>query len=75
MMNQEKEYISELIRTKPRAITGNSFYNCVGGLICDECKKDTNLCKCPKTLAEAEEMKKKIKRMDLDQLKRMLLKI
>ena len=49
-------YINELLKTKPRAITGNSFYTCVGGLICDICKKDTNLCKCPKTAAEAKEL-------------------
>ena len=48
-------YIQELLTNKPRAITGNSFYNCVGGLICEVCQKDTNLCKCPKTTAEAKE--------------------
>ena len=49
-------YITELLKTKPRAITGNSFYTCVGGLICEVCQKDTNLCKCPKTSAEAKEL-------------------
>ena len=49
-------YINELLKTKPRAITGNSFYTCVGGLICEVCQKDTNLCKCPKTAAEAKEL-------------------
>ena len=49
-------YISELLKNKPRAITGNSFYTCVGGLICEVCQKDTNLCKCPKTAAEAKEL-------------------
>ena len=48
-------YINELLTNKPRAITGNSFYNCIGGLICEVCQKDTNLCKCPKTAAEAKE--------------------
>ena len=72
--SRKKEYISELLRTKPRAITGNSFYNCVGGLICDECKKDTNLCKCPKTLAEAEEMKKKNKESGLRPIKKDVIK-
>ena len=72
--SRKKEYISELIRTKPRAITGNSFYNCVGGLICDECKKDTNLCRCPKTQAEAEEMKKKYKESGLRPIKKDVIK-
>ena len=72
--SRKKEYISELIRNKPRAITGNSFYNCVGGLICDECKKDTNLCKCPKTLAEAEEQKKKNKENYLRPIKKDVIK-
>ena len=49
-------YISELLRDKPKAITGNSFYTVVGGLICEVCQKDTNLCKCPKTAAEAKEL-------------------
>jgi Ca2+ transporting ATPase len=49
-------YINELLKNKPRAITGNSFYTCVGGLICEVCQKDTNLCKCPKTAAEAKEL-------------------
>ena len=54
--NKKKQnYINELLKTKPRAITGNSFYTCVGGLICEVCQKDTNLCKCPKTAAEAKE--------------------
>jgi Ca2+ transporting ATPase len=72
--SRKKEYINELIRNKPRAITGNSFYNCVGGLICDECKKDTNLCKCPKTIAEAEEIKKKNKENGLRPIKKDVIK-
>jgi Ca2+ transporting ATPase len=52
---RKKNYIEELLKTRPRAITGNSFYTCVGGLICEVCQKDTNLCKCPKTAAEAKE--------------------
>ena len=72
--SRKKEYINELIRNKPKAITGNSFYNCVGGLICDECKKDTNLCKCPKTLAEAEEMKKRNKENGLRPIKKDVIK-
>ncbi len=57
--SRKKDYIKELLKNKPRALTGNSFYNCIGGLVCQECKKETNLCKCPKTEAEANELKKK----------------
>ena len=58
--SRKNDYINELLKNQPRALTGNSFYNSVGGLICNNCKKETNLCKCPKTEAEAkEEMKKK----------------
>ena len=51
--SKKEEYIKTLINNQPKALTGNSFYNSVGGLICDVCKKDTNLCKCPKTESEA----------------------
>jgi len=44
--SRKDEYIESLIRNKPRCITGNSFYNCIGGLICEECQKDTNECRC-----------------------------
>ena len=52
------EYIDELVEKQPQAITGNSFYNIVGGLICEECKIDSNFCQCPKTEAEAKQMAK-----------------
>ncbi|MBR4618357.1 MAG: cation-translocating P-type ATPase [Bacilli bacterium] len=51
--SKKEEYIQSLVENKPRALTGNSFYNSVGGLICDVCKEETNLCKCPKTESEA----------------------
>ena len=50
---KKEEYINTLLNNQPKALTGNSFYNSFGGLICDVCKKDTNLCKCPKTESEA----------------------
>ena len=52
------KYIKELISNPPQAITGNSFYNIIEGLICEECEIDTNLCKCPKTEAEAKQIAK-----------------
>ena len=42
-------------------MTGNSFYSAIGGLFCQTCGNDTNLCKCPKSEAEAEEIAKKEK--------------
>ena len=62
LMNNEstkEEYIKTLIKNRPQALTGNSFYNAVGGLICDVCKADTNLCKCPKTDSEAKQIAEK----------------
>ena len=56
--SKKGEYMNELICNQPQAITGNSFYNIVGGLICEECKKDSNFCKCPKTEAEAKQQAK-----------------
>ena len=67
--SRKKDYIKEILRNKPRALTGNSFYNCIGGLICNECKKDTNLCTCPKTEAEAKEIQKKKKEEKLRPIK------
>ena len=73
--NKKQNYINELLRTKPRAITGNSFYTAVGGLICEVCQKDTNLCKCPKTAAEAKELalrnKEEIKPIKKDVIRNM----
>ena len=72
--SRKKEYINVLLKNKPRALTGNSFYNTVGGLICDECKKDTNLCKCPKTEAEAKEIQKRNKESVLRPIKKDVIK-
>ena len=50
---KKEDYIRTLITNQPRALTGNSFYNAVGGLICEVCRKETNKCTCPKTESEA----------------------
>ena len=54
-------HIEQLLNVKPYAMTGNSFYSAIGGLFCQTCGSDTNLCKCPKSEAEAEEIAKKEK--------------
>ena len=51
--SKKEDYIQTLVNNQPRALTGNSFYNAVGGLICEVCQKETNLCTCPKTESEA----------------------
>ena len=53
--SKKEEYIQNLLINQPSALTGNSFYNAVGGLICDICKDETNLCTCPKTESEAKQ--------------------
>ena len=59
--NQERRdaHINSVVKTKPKALTGNTFYMAIGGLICSTCGNDSNLCKCPKTEAEAEQIAKK----------------
>ena len=52
-------HLNDIINTRPKAITGNTFYAAIGGLICKTCGADTNLCKCPKTQAEADQIAKK----------------
>ncbi len=52
-------YIQKVLKNKPKAITGNTFYTAIGGLICKVCNLDTNLCTCPKTKAEADQIAKK----------------
>ena len=56
--SKREEHIQQVLKTKPKAITGNTFYAAVGGLICRTCKMETNTCKCPKTQAEAEQIAK-----------------
>jgi magnesium-transporting ATPase (P-type) len=53
-----EEHIREILLNKPQAITGNTFYVAIGGLICSSCNLETNMCKCPKTQAEAEKIEK-----------------
>ena len=57
--SKKEEYIDTLMENQPRALTGNSFYSSVGGLICEVCKEETNLCKCPKTESEAKQIAEK----------------
>jgi len=56
---KKKEHIKNLLINKPKAITGNSFYEVIGGIYCENCNEKTENCKCPRTKAEAEELSKK----------------
>ena len=56
---KKEEHIKNLLINKPYAITGNSFYEIIGGIYCENCNENTENCKCPKTKAEAEELSKK----------------
>ena len=56
---KREEHIKNIMNNKPKAITGNTFYIAIGGLICKTCGEETNICKCPKTQAEAEQISKK----------------
>ena len=77
MNNSSKKdnYIQSLLDNQPRALTGNSFYTSVGGLICEVCQEETNLCKCPKTESEAKQIAQKtgeeIKKVKKDVIKNM----
>jgi Ca2+ transporting ATPase len=57
--SKKEEYIQNLLDNQPRALTGNSFYTSVGGLICEVCQEETNICKCPKTESEAKQLAEK----------------
>ena len=56
--SKKESHIQAVLKNKPKAITGNTFYQAVGGLICKICGEDTNACKCPKTQAEADQIAK-----------------
>jgi len=56
---KREAHIQTVLRNKPKALTGNTFYTIVGGLVCRTCGLETNLCKCPRTQAEAEQTAKR----------------
>jgi Ca2+ transporting ATPase len=69
----KQKHIESLLINQPYSITGNSFYEVIGGIYCETCNEDTQNCKCPKTKAEAEELSKKsgeeIKKIKKDAIK------
>ena len=58
-VKKKDDYINKIVKIQPKALTGNTFYSAIGGLICKECQKDTNLCTCPKTESEAKQRAEK----------------
>ena len=57
--SKKDEYLETVLREQPRVLTGDTFYEIIGGLICKECDKDINLCKCPRTEEEAKQLAEK----------------
>ena len=53
---RREDHIKYVLRNKPKALTGNTFFYAIGGLVCSTCNEDSNVCKCPKTEAEAEKL-------------------
>ena len=62
---KKEEYINLILKNKPKAITGNTFFKAIGGLVCSSCKEDSSKCKCPKTQAEAEQLKQETGKDDI----------
>ena len=62
---RKQEHIQNILKYKPKALTGNTFFTAIGGLICSTCKQDSNECKCPKTEAEAEKLQKETGKEDI----------
>ena len=55
---KKSAHLEQVLELQPYAMTGNTFYNAIDGIFCQVCGKDTNLCRCPKSEAEAEELAK-----------------
>ena len=49
-----------LINNPPIEINGDIFFKIIGGIYCAACNNTSNICKCPKTNAEAEILSKKL---------------
>ena len=69
--DEEKEnHLKEILDSEPYALTGNSFYHIIGGLICSTCGLEAEKqCKCARTSEEAEQ--KGIKEVRNDTIKDM----
>ena len=53
---KKEDYIDKILIDQPKIITGNTFYEIIGGIYCKECNKDINSCGCPKTDEEARQL-------------------
>ena len=62
---RREEHIKNILEYKPKALTGNTFFSAIGGLVCSTCNKDSSQCKCPKTEAEAEKLQKETGKEDI----------
>ena len=63
--NEKDKMMEEVLQQQPYAMTGTTFYNIIGGLICETCKLEAEKeCKCAKTADEAKHLGKKEVRKD-----------
>ena len=73
--SKKEEYIEQLINDRPYSLTGPSFYEIIGGLVCENCNKETKICTCPKTETEAkkraEKTKNAVEKVKNDKIKNM----
>ena len=60
------EYIDNTLINEPQILTGNTFYEIIGGIFCKQCNKDINFCNCPKTDEEARKLAEKNVENNLD---------
>jgi len=56
--SDKKSKNKAILDSRPCAMTGNTFYSLIEGIYCQTCGNDTDLCKCPKSEAEAKELAK-----------------
>ena len=63
--NEKEKHSKEVLDMSPYAMTGNTFYNIIGGLVCETCGLEAEKeCKCAKTAEEAKHLGKTEVRKD-----------
>ena len=55
-MQKREAHINQVLENKPKALTGNTFYTAIGGLICEDCHTESQFCTCPKREAEPKQL-------------------
>ena len=65
--SKREEHLKEIIKSQPKALTGNTFFAAIHGLYCSSCGKDTNSCTCARSQSEAKMKKEEAKKKGLDE--------